>query len=125
MHPNEQLLRTAVEAMQNGDGERVAEVMAADVIVHLPGRSKLAGDHHGRGVLGAKIRELTGHPLRLEIHDVLGSDDHAVGVYTMTAERDGKTVQWRHVNVYHVRDGQIVEVWQHPFDLDVIEDFFS
>jgi ketosteroid isomerase-like protein len=125
LHPNERILRRALAALAAGDTGAVAEVIADDVVVHFPGASALAGDHRGRGALGALVRALTGNGLEVEAHDVLASDGHAVGIYRMRARRDGRPVEWRHVNVYHIRDGKIVEVWQHPFDQAVVEACFS
>lgn len=125
MHANEKVLRAALDAIIRGDPDALADCIADDAVTHFPGSSRLAGDHHGRGALGAKIREICGKPLQIEVHDVLGNDDHAIGVYLMTAERDGRRLTWRHVNVYHLRDGKIVEAWQHPFDLVAVDEFFA
>jgi len=125
LHPNEKILRAALDALAVGDAGALAEVIADDVVVHFPGASALAGDHRGRGALAAVVRALTGSGLEVEPHDVLASDDHAVGIYRLRARRDGRSVEWRHVNVYHVRDGKIVEVWQHPFDQAVVEACFA
>lgn len=125
MHSNEKVLRAALDAIAAGDQEALATVVADDLVVHVPGRSPLAGELHGRGVFGAKVRELTGGTLTIEAHDVLGSDDHAVGVYTMRVECPDRSFEWRHTNVYHIRDGKIVETWQNPFEQDAFDDFFS
>jgi uncharacterized protein len=125
MHANEKLLRSVLDAIAAGDAVALAQLMADDVVVHVPGRSRIAGDHQGRGVFRARVRELTGATLTIEPHDVLGSDDHAVGVYTMRLELPDRTVAWKHVNVYHVRDGKIVEVWENPFEQDVFDELFA
>ncbi len=125
MHANEKVLRAALDAIAAGDADAAARAMADDMVVHVPGRSRLAGDLHGRGKLGAKIRELTGGTMSIEVHDVLASDAHAVGVYTMRVVCPDRSLEWRHVNVYHIRDGKIVEVWQNPFEQDAFDEFFS
>ncbi|MHA6780605.1 nuclear transport factor 2 family protein [Pseudonocardia saturnea] len=125
MHANEKVLRVALDAIAAGDAAAFADVAADDLVVHVPGRSRLAGDLHGRGVFGARVRELTGGTLTIEAHDVLGSDAHAVGIYTMRVECADRRLEWRHVNVYHIRDGKIVEVWQNPFEQDAFDDFFA
>src|ERR1700710_2353879 len=114
MPSNESVVRAAAAALVNADAAAFAEVTAADVVVHFPGRSALAGDYHGRGALGARIREVAGAPLQIEVVDVLGSDTHAVGVYRMTATRGPARLQWLHMNLYRIVDGRIVEVWQNP-----------
>ncbi|KWX05103.1 ketosteroid isomerase [Carbonactinospora thermoautotrophica] len=125
MHPNEKVLRVALDAIARGDRDAFARVVAEDVIVHFPGRSPLSGELRGRGVLAARIAELTGGSLKIEPHDVLASDDHAVGIYLMRVDCPGKSIEWRQVNVYHIRAGKIVEVWQNPFEQDAVDEFFS
>lgn len=125
MHANEKVLRAALDAIAARDPVAFAEVAADDMVVHVPGRSRLAGDLRGRGVFGAKVRELTGGTLTIETHDVLASDDHAVGIYTMRVDCGDGSVEWRHVNVYHIREGKIVEVWQNPFEQDTFDAFFG
>jgi len=125
MHPNEKLLRQAIEARAAGDESGLAHCLHPEMVLHFPGTSALAGDHHGPGSFGAKVRQITGHPLRIDVYDVLASDEHAVGVYLLHAERDGRSIQWRQVNVYRVSGGQIVEVWQHPFDQHAVDEFFG
>jgi uncharacterized protein len=121
---NEAVVRAAAAAVANADPAAFAEVTAADVVVHFPGRSALAGDYHGRGVFGARIREITGAPLQIEVVDVLGSDTHGVGVYRMTATRGPARLQWLHMNLYRIVDAQIVEVWQNPYEQDAVDAFF-
>lgn len=125
MHGNEKVLRAALDAIAAGDGAAFADVAADDMVVHVPGRSRIAGDLHGRGAFGARVRELTGGSLTIDVHDVLASDDHAVGVYTMRVQCPDRSLEWRHVNVYHIRDGKIVEVWQNPFERDAFDEFFA
>jgi hypothetical protein len=129
MYETEKVLRAAVNAMTTGDVEGLPAFFADDVLVHVPGTSQLSGDYKGKeelfnGFLG-KLMSLTNGEVVLEPHDIIGSEDHAVGIYKWRATRDGKTIEWRHVNVYHVRDGQIVEIWQHPFDFEHWNEFWS
>jgi ketosteroid isomerase-like protein len=125
MHPNEKVLRGALDAIARGDRAALARVVADDVIVHVPGRSPLSGELRGRGAFAARVTELTGGSLKIEPHDVLGSDDHAVGIYRMRVDCPGRSIEWLHVNVYHVRAGKIVEVWQNPFEQEAVDEFFS
>ena len=66
-----------------------------------------------------------GNPLVPQVHDVFGSDEHAVGLYTITARRDAASLSWRHMNLYLIRSGRVVEVWQNPFDQAVVDAFFA
>ncbi|HEX3830151.1 MAG TPA: nuclear transport factor 2 family protein [Sporichthyaceae bacterium] len=125
MNANEKLLRMVIEARIAGDRDRLAELMDPDVLIHFPGHSLLAGDHRGPGALNAKAIEITGNPLVPQVHDVFGSQVHAVGLYTITARRGSATLSWRHMNLYLIRDQRVVEVWQNPFEQDVVDEFFA
>jgi uncharacterized protein len=64
-----------------------------DIVWHAPGHSQLAGDHQGvDAVLGffGQTMELTGGSFRVEVHDAVAHDEHAVGLHTAHAERAGE-----------------------------------
>jgi ketosteroid isomerase-like protein len=125
MHPNEQLIRQALDAFLAGNVEAFAQTLSDDFVIHIPGTHPLAGDYKGResflGEFIGRVMELTGGTLQIEVHDVLASDDHAAGIYVFRAQRDGQSAEWHHVNVYHVRDGKIAEVWWNPVEQDVVD----
>lgn len=129
MYESERVLRAAVEAMITGDYETLPACFAEDVAVHVPGTNQLSGKYKGRNDLFEGFLEtlmsLTDGQVVLEPHDLIGGERHAVGIYTWRATRDGRTSEWRQVNVYHVTGGQIVEVWQHPLDFERWNDFWS
>lgn len=47
--------------------------------------------------------ELTGGNFKIEPHDVLANEQHAVGIYTLSASRGAKSLSWRHVNTHPSR----------------------
>jgi ketosteroid isomerase-like protein len=55
MHSNEKVLRTALDAIAARDPVAFAEVVADDMVLHVPGRSRLAGDPRGRGAASAGL----------------------------------------------------------------------
>jgi ketosteroid isomerase-like protein len=105
-----------------------ARAVPPDIVWHAPGRSQLAGDHQGVDtVLGffAKTMELTGGNFRVEVHDILANDEHAVGLHTAHAEREGRTLQDNNTLVFHVRDGKVTEVWQYWADQYAADELFA
>ena len=82
------------------------------------------GDHQGLDqVLGffGTLAELSGGTFQANLHDVVANDEHAIGLHSSDAERDGRAVRSPTVLVFHVRDGRITETWsqhhdQHDFD---------
>ena len=128
-HPSEDLLREGFAALERGDMDALRnQFFAADVRWHAPGRSPLAGDYEGiEQVLQhfARIFELTGGTLSLELHDVLANDEHAVELVTVRGERAGKQLTDNETVVYHFRDGKASEVWVQSTDLHALDEFFS
>ena len=88
MHPNEELARRELEALESGDLDAAAALYADDLILHYPGRNPLAGDHRDLDGFLERFRSLLGEDgtITRELHDVLGSDDHAVQLIAVEAE---------------------------------------
>ena len=69
--------------------------------------------------------QLTGGNFQVEVHDVVANDEHAVGLNTVHAERNGKTLQDNNSLVFHVRDGRVTEVWQYWTDQYAADELFA
>jgi ketosteroid isomerase-like protein len=128
-HPNEDLVREAFAAFGRGDIDALRrQYFAADIRWHFPGRSVLAGDHEGVAQVAEKLGQpakLSGGTHRLELHDVIGNDDHVVVLATARAERTGRQLEVNVVHVFHVRDGKVTEAWTHHGDLYALDEFWS
>ena len=66
-------------AWEAGDAERAWAFYADDVVMHLPGRGSLAGDHHGRAAVISVIQALLARTgdlsAEVEVLDRLASVD--------------------------------------------------
>jgi len=129
MHPNETVIRSAVKAFLAGDLDGFLGYLTDDVIVHVPGTNLLSGDYKGKQDFVDRfvntVMSLTGGAFGPAIHDVLANDTHATGIYTFSATRDGKTLEWQHVNVYHLTGGKVAEVWWVPGNFEAWNGFWS
>lgn len=108
--------------------ETVLGLFSDDIRWHIPGRGLVSGDYRGKEeVVGffTKLMELTNGTFRLEVHDVLANDEHAVGLVTLRAERDRKTLNMHDVHVWHVTDGKFSEFWSQLADLYAFDEFWS
>jgi len=123
-HPNEDIVRKAHAAFSSGDTEALATLLAPDLLYHVLGRHPLSSDYRGVDqslqFLG-RLAEMTGGTLRVDIHDVLANDEHAVALVHTHAERAGRTYDANEALVAHIRSGQVTEFWalstdQHAFD---------
>lgn len=128
-HPNEDLIRRGFEAYGRGDIQALqTEFFSPDIVWHMPGRGPLAGDHAGAEAVGAhfaRLAELSGGTHRVELHDVIGNDDHVVALHAARAERPGKQLDVNAMQVFHVRDGKITEAWTVQNDLYGYDEFWS
>jgi ketosteroid isomerase-like protein len=128
-HPNETLVRRVYALFSQGEMEGFLEILADDVVWHVPGRCPISGEYKGReAVLGyfSAIDELTGGTYRIsDIHDVVANDKHVVGLHHSVGSRPGKTYDHDETIVMHVRDGSVTEVWEVYADQYEIDEFWS
>ena len=85
MHPNELLARKEIELIQAGDWDAVDRLYTDDIVIHYPGRNPLAGSHSAEQFLAKFQTLLKDGPLERELHDALGTNDHAVQLLRVTA----------------------------------------
>lgn len=112
-HAHEDLLRTSYRALESGDMSTYWVAFADDVVVHIPGRSVLKGDHAGKQAakdLMARWTELSGGA-PFSTFDVLANDSYGVVLQTASVERGGKQKEAQLAVVHRFRDGRIVETW--------------
>ena len=127
MHPNEELARRELELIEAGDEEQLATLYGDDLVLHYPGRSPLAGEHRNLDDFVAKFRALMGvdGTVTRELHDALGSDDHAIQPLTVTANARGKSHTWHAAVIMHTRGGKISDAWIHVDDQYALDDFLN
>ena len=127
-HKNEKALRDSDEALTNGDLDKGFAVFADDVIVHVGGRSKLAGDVKGKAELQAKfgvfMAAMGDNPV-LETHDVLANDEHGVIIQSFRGTKQGRTQEFRGVGIFNFKGGKVAEAWfidEDPYNSDPFYD---
>lgn len=129
MHQNIELVRRFHEAQRQGDASVFMELLADDVIWHVPGKNLLSRDYHGKadvaGLFGM-ARELSGGTVRTELIDVLGGDDFAIGLVRVFAERQGRKLSGEfQAFTYQVENGKIAEFWFLVEDRYAVDAFWS
>jgi ketosteroid isomerase-like protein len=114
-HPNMTLAREGNEAFRRGDMGWMGEHMADDVVWHVGGNSRWAGEYKGRqavlDLFGRQVQAI-GSPPEVDIHDTLANDDHVIQIGTARAKApDGSNVEWKFTQVFHIKDGKLTEAW--------------
>lgn len=114
-HPNVTVVREGFEAFKKGDTAWMDDHLADDVTWHVGGNSKWSGAYEGKAnVLDffARQAQAMGAPPAVEIHDILGNDDHVVALGSASANApNGSRAEWKYVQVFHVKDGKATDVW--------------
>ena len=123
-HPNAAIARRALEAFNTGDMQAMSDGLDDNVIWHEIGNPNPV---MGKAALAARMvgadqpdYEITG-----ELHDVVANDDHTIALVSAHATRNGKTLDYRVAEIYHMRDGKVTERWAFSDDTAAITDFFG
>jgi uncharacterized protein len=127
-HPNEDLVRRGYEAFATGDMATLNELFSDDLVWHVPGHNPLSGDFHGKDEVFSsfqKVGELSGGTFKLDIHAILADDEHAVVLTRSTGQREGRTLDDKTVQVFHLKDRKVTEQWLYPGDVGATDAFWS
>jgi uncharacterized protein len=125
VHPNEELLRREYEAFAREDLTVLDEILADDVVYHVPGNNPFSGDYRGKAAVFQLFREDRRASFRSEIHDVLANDRHAVALTSVYGTRGDRVLEDITVHVVHVVGGKITEAWFFPGDQAASDEFWS
>ncbi len=120
-HPNVAVARELGDAMAAGDMETLERLIADDVIWHEIGRSE---PRRGKQALRESTADVD-YEITGEMHDIVANDDHVVALVDATATRAGRALKYRTAEIYHMRDGRLVERWAFSDDTAAIVDFFA
>ncbi|MGH2581674.1 MAG: nuclear transport factor 2 family protein [Anaerolineales bacterium] len=125
---NENLIHTYFDAINRRDMETALCVFADEIILHCPGRSRVSGMYHGKQELLSfwqKQMDISGGTFHPNVVGILTSDERIVVLADLTAEREGKTFEWRRSLDYLTRNGRIEEAWVYESDQYLADELFS
>jgi uncharacterized protein len=123
-HPNAAKIRAASEALeQSGDMTSQVDMVDDNVVWH-----EIGSDEPLRGKQ-ALIERFSGMPegasIKLDTHDIVANDEHAIALVTATATMGDQELVYRTAEIYHMKDGKITERWAFSDDTDRIKKFFG
>jgi ketosteroid isomerase-like protein len=125
---NLQVIKKLLQSIAAREWADVRGCLADNVVFHFPGQNAFAGDYRGREKaleLLARVVQWTGGSIRIQLHDILANEQHGVLLYTVTAKHGDKAIEFSHIDVYHIRDGQVTEVWGACTEQAAFDDFYS
>jgi uncharacterized protein len=115
----EEFLARQRDMYAGGDLAAVEELLAEDVVWHVPGTSPIAGDYRAREAVTEYFRlrrELAGGAIRVAKGGEAHHEEALVQLADGRAPLGGREVVWRTAGVYRVADGRIAEAWLVPLD---------
>lgn len=115
----EEFLTRQREMYAGGDLAASAELLAEDVVWHVPGNSPIAGNYRGRDAVMEyfrRRRELAGRAMTMVKHGDAYHEEALVQLADGYGALGGRDVAWRTAGVYRVGDGRIAEAWLIPLD---------
>jgi ketosteroid isomerase-like protein len=121
-HPNAAIVRRMTEAMNGGDMETAASLVADDVVWHVIGASE---PFRGKAELAASMAGFAEADIKYDVHDILANDDHVIALGTATATIGGRSLIYRTAEIFHVGNGQVTARWAFSDDTKAITDFFG
>ena len=127
---NAATLREGYEAFGSGDLATVQAMFSPDVVWHTPeNHGVLSGDHKGWDEVAKfflDTMELSEGTFRIEILDILASDEFAAGYVHVTGNARGKILDDSPVHLFRYDDqGIVVEITQYPLNQSNVNQFWS
>jgi len=127
---NAEVMRKGYAAFSAGDMDKLRnELFAPDIVWHQGGKNQTSGDYRGVDAvirLFGNLFELTDGTFKVEVHDLLASEDHVVVLARVDARRGGKMLQHGdYSHICHFRDGKLSEAWIVDVDPYELDEFFA
>lgn len=113
MSSNAEFIRTAYTALTTGDMAAVESLLSPDVVWHTRGWGPLTGDYHGKVAVMELVTEfvkMTEGTSRAEVETFLEDGDRVVTIMSSVQEKPHHYVS-KHVDIWDLKDGLIVEYW--------------
>ena len=120
----EEFARRQSAMYRGGDAGAVRELLAPDVVWHVPGVSAIAGDHRGRDAVMdyfERRRAIAGGAMAIVAGERLVSGDVVIQLADGEVERDGERLRWRTAGVYRLDGERVAEAWLIPLELAEFE----
>lgn len=127
-HANVARIREFYAAMEKQDPTVFFELIHPEVRWHFPGRSWMSGTHESIGAVAtlfAQVNARTNHTFVHHLQDAVGNDERVVTIVRAGATIDDDVFEVSALVLYELKDGKVVEVSEHLFDPQALDDFWA
>ncbi|HEY1508344.1 MAG TPA: nuclear transport factor 2 family protein [Solirubrobacteraceae bacterium] len=116
------------EMYAGGPVDPLSELLADEIVWHVPGTSPIAGDYRGKQAVldyfGAR-RAMAAGRIEITKHGELVGDDVVVALADGHARLGSGEARWRTAGAYRVADQKIAEAWLVPLDADAFDEAWA
>ena len=123
-HPHVAIYRDVHQHLKQGNLEAAFDALDDDVVWHQLGAETL----HGKAAVVASmsgLEELAADAFDIDLHDVVGNDEHVIGRVETTLNMGDGSFTYRTAEIAHMRDGKVTERWAFSDDTERIIQFFG
>lgn len=121
-HPNVELMRTLLDAFNNGDEDQIRAHLADDVTWHMVGGETTQGVE---ALAAAMTSNGDDFAIEADVHDIVGNDEHVIALVSATATVGDQSFDYRTAEIVHMKDGKVTERWAFSDDTEEIARFFG
>ncbi|MFI9562702.1 nuclear transport factor 2 family protein [Streptomyces rishiriensis] len=126
---NVDIAREYFQAVQKGDLAKVGELLDEGIVWHQPGSNQFSGERKGRdavfAMLGGMMEASQGTFAIDAIHALMGNGDTVAASIHFAGRRQDASMSMDGVDVLHLKDGKIVEMWLFSGDQDAEDAFWG
>lgn len=124
---NVALMTRMYQAFIDADLAAAQSVLSDRLLHHLQGQAWFSGDHSRDSLFGvfAEIYQMSGYTMKVDLITVAANDDYAFAISRHRSERNGVPFETSVFLTAKIEDGQIVEAWECPFDIDALSTFYA
>jgi len=125
---NADLVRRGYAAFSAGDMATMNDLFADDAVWHVPGTNPMSGPKKGRAAILTFFGELmtgTDGTATVTLQDVIGGENHTIGLHHNHAQRNNKVNDQDAVLVFTIQNGRVTEVQEFHADTARSDEFWA
>lgn len=119
------LAQRALGAVAMGDLELASKLLDEDVVWHVPGRSRIAGDAVGIDAVRERLQRLLTAGISVDLLNTMSAAGQVITVQRNYGAAHGRELDITVLNLLTIRDGRIARMETFPSDLDALERFWG
>lgn len=129
MSQNSELIGKYLNALSEGDYDKVGSFMSDDLVWHQPGNGALSGDFKGKGAVFAHLGDfarLSNGTFTIDKVDYVAANSDLVAVAIhFKATSENSSIDMRGIDLFRIESGKIQEVWLFSENIEAEDEFWE